>query len=305
MELKKTFLLILNIILIAILIFYFINPGVKVEFNQKNLNYNFTTENSSTKIQFYKDMRFPEKTISYKIEENCNNEKSKRMKEAFSHLTNKTILTFYPVKINEEITINCKEEVTVENDLFLAGEGGPTSIINGTKYKIILHGDILLIRDSECKTPNVEIHELLHVLGFNHSKNENNIMYPISKCKQTIGNEIIETINKIYNFSSLPDLIFEKISANQDGRNLNINLSIRNAGLKKSQESKIIIHSNEEPIKEISLKPLELGFGIKIELKNIWLKKTKVEELTVTIKNDFKEISKENNKIVLLKSINP
>ncbi len=148
-------------------------------------------------MQFYKNMRFPDSTISYKIE-NCPLQKTNDMENSFKIISNLTSLRFYPADQNQEILITCKERTVIEDGLFIAGEGGPTKIVSEKNFNVILNGEILLLRESDCPTPNVEIHELLHVLGFNHSANSKNIMYPISRCGQTIGEDTIELLNNLY-----------------------------------------------------------------------------------------------------------
>ena len=77
-----------------------------------------------------------------------------------------------------------------DDDLFIAGEGGPTSITNTSLYNVILKGKILLYKKSECEEPIVELHELLHVFGFDHSQDPNNIMFNLSSCNQEISQDI-------------------------------------------------------------------------------------------------------------------
>jgi len=279
------------------------NPGGDFEFKSiKNTNTNFNSENSTSLMQFYPDMRFPSNKISYKISPKCSLMKKNSMVHAFEIVENLTNLSFYPTNIDEEISVYCSEKIKFENKMFIAGEGGPTNITDGGKYRVILHGSILLIKDSGCSRPVVQIHELFHVLGFNHSQNKNNIMYPVSKCSQSIGEDLISKIDKLYISPTYPDLLFEEANANIKGRSLNLNLSIRNDGLKESNLAKIQIYNKEKLVKEIELNPLKIGFGVKIELRNIWLTNVKTEEIKVIISTDYNELSIDNNEIILLKN---
>ena len=299
------FLLLLNAILIAGLIVYLINPGYDAEFTlKKDARTEFNLDNNTVNMQFYENMRFPDKRISYRIDEDCSIRKKSSMEYAFDFVENLTVLEFYPVTETPEITVTCQEKAVMNEGLFIAGEGGPTNITDGEKYSVILTGSILLIKDSQCPRPNVAMHELLHVLGFNHSDNENNLMYPISKCKQVIGSDTLERIDELYAEESYADLNFESANAQIDGRNLDLNLSIRNNGLKDSEKAIVKIYSGENVIKELDIEKLQIGYGVKIELKNLWLKKIKTEELKVLIETDFKELSKENNEILLVKNMN-
>lgn len=303
MKWSGVFLLFLNLVLIAGLVLYMINPGGDAEFSFKSdSRTEFNLNNDTMNMQFYENMRFPDKRISYLIDDACSLKKKNSMKRAFDIIENLTVLEFYPLSEDFEIEVTCQEKVVMNGGLFIAGEGGPINITDGDKYSVILDGSILLIKDSLCPRPNVEIHELLHVLGFNHSDNENNLMYPVSKCNQVISEDILEKINELYLEESYSDLNFESANAEIDGRNLDLNLSIRNSGLKDSEEAIVKIYFDDTIIKELDLAELEIGYGVKIELKNIWLKKIKTEELKVVIETNFNELSKENNEIILIKN---
>ena len=247
-------------------------------------------------------MRFPNSKISYKIEDDCSLKKSSEMVKAFNRIEELTLIDFYPVNSGEEITVSCEEKAkTSEGGLFIAGEGGPTKISSGENFNVIFSGQILLLRDSSCERPNVGIHELLHVLGFDHSENKNNIMYTVSKCSQTIGDEIVDKINKLYEFPSYPDLKVENISAEINGRYLSLNLSIKNIGLKDSLSGKLFIYGSEEKIKEMDLGEIKIGYGLEVILVNIWLKERKIEKLKIVVESNDTELSLENNQIILTK----
>jgi len=78
-------------------------------------------------------MRYPNSKISYKIYD-CPLQKKDNMKRAFEMISNKTILDFYSINSNEEISVTCDSKNKIEEGLFIAGEGGPTnmSIMIGT-----------------------------------------------------------------------------------------------------------------------------------------------------------------------------
>ncbi|MEK6906042.1 MAG: matrixin family metalloprotease, partial [Nanoarchaeota archaeon] len=232
------------------LLFYWFIPFKTTDFQPDyNRNSNFSI-NSSGSMQFYPNMRYPEPVISYSITD-CTLKKKDEMVRAFDFISNLTVLKFYPTGETPEISITCDSNNKIEGGLFIAGEGGPTNITKTEKFSVILAGKILLIRESGCKTPNVPIHELMHVLGFDHSDNSGNLMYPISDCSQTIGEDSIELINQLYSVPSYPDLSFEGVSATMHGAYLDTDISIRNNGLKQSETFKVKIYADEKMIKEI------------------------------------------------------
>lgn len=298
MNWKIFFSFIFFLLVCLLLIFYWIIPFNTIEFGAQSGNSNFSLDNESNNMQFYPNMRYPKSRISYQIYD-CPLQKKNDMERAFDIIANQSIIEFYSVNSNEQISVNCESGNKMEEGLFIAGEGGPTNITQAGNFNVILHGSILLIRDSKCETPNIAIHELLHTFGFDHSENSKNIMYPISKCGQTIGEDVFKLINELYSYPSYADLVFENVSAVMHGRYLHVNMSIRNNGLKDSEKAKVMVYADEKFVKEIDLDILEIGYGKKIIIENIWVSQINVEELEFFIDSNFNELEKKNNKIIL------
>lgn len=284
---------------------YFFFPLTPIDFvsefnSNVSLNSNFSLNSSiPAEMQFYNNMRYLSSDISYRISANCNLKRKDDMIRAFKMLEEKTFLRFYPVSEDEEISINCSDEVVVNKKYFIAGEGGPTEIIRTPNFDVILAGKILLLSDSKCERPNVALHELLHALGFDHSENPSNILYKISDCKQILGEDIPEAINTLYSVPSKPDLAFGNISAKMHSRYLDINTTIQNQGLKDAPASKIIIYADNKKIKEQDLTEVKIGYELTMLFQNILVSQLNVQEITLEIEASFDEIGKNNNKIKL------
>lgn len=293
---------ILILFVISILFIYWFVPSGSVEFilnYELRNNNNFTLETfGNTSMQFYENLRYPNKEISYKIED-CTLQKEDNMITAFDIIENRTILSFYRTSKNEEILVTCENKIKAEERFFIAGEGGPTNITRTSNFNVITHGGILLLRDSKCQNPNIAIHELLHALGFDHSPNPNNIMYNISKCNQIIGDDLITTINTIYSIESKADLSLSNVSAIMHGRYLDFNVSIRNNGLKDSETTTLKIYADDKIIKEIQIDPMEIGYGLTLSLTNVLILKISVNEIIFNISSNFEELDKKNNIIKL------
>lgn len=299
MRWKLFFGAIFVLIVIILLGVYWFIPFGEINFGTKSSNSNFSVGNSSFQgMQFYENMRFPNSKISYRIHD-CSLQKKNDMERGFEMLANLTSLNFYAAVSGEEISIVCDEKIRMEGDLFIAGEAGPTNITVAGNFNVILNGGILLLKDSSCPNPNIAIHELLHVLGFEHSSNENNIMYPVSDCKQTIGQDIIDLIDKIYSFPGKPDLSFENVSAVMRGKYLDTNITIRNNGLSDAGNSKIIIYADDELIKEFGVDAIKIGFGETMKLSNVWISQMSVDELKFFIEYNSEELDKNNNELIL------
>jgi hypothetical protein len=295
MGFKIIFSLIFLLIAVSLMFFYFM-PFNTIDFKPQTGNSNFSfIENSE--MQFYPNLRFSKTDISYKII-NCPLKKEDEMEYAFEIMENLTLLGFYPVISEELISVNCDDKDVMEKGLFVAGEGGPNITLIGN-LNLISSGRILLRRNSDCANPNIALHELLHVLGFNHSKNSENIMYPVTDCNQEIGEDIINLINELYSIPSFPDLTIENASAIMNGRFLDLEITIRNFGLNDAGNSTLMIYTDDKFLKKVDLVEIKSGEGLTINLNNILVTQLRFDELNLEIESPFEEINKENNKIKL------
>jgi len=297
MNWKIIFGFIFLLIVVSLLAVYWFIPLDSSEFFVKNRETNFSLGSNSS-MQFYENMRFPTSEISYKIYD-CTLQKQDDMKRGFEIVENLTILNFYPVSSNEEISITCSSENRMEEGMFIAGEGGPTNITQGGNFNVIFHGTILLIKDSKCASPNVAMHELFHVLGFKHSENPNNLMYYLSKCHQKISDDMVDLINELYSVPTYADLSFEDVSATMNGKYLSANFTIRNYGLKDATSSQVKIYADGKNIKTADLKSINIGYGRSIILQNVFVTQLSVDGLEFIIETSFPELDKENNKVIL------
>jgi hypothetical protein len=286
------------LVVIILLGFYWIAPLSDINFGFKDRNYNFSLNDSDKGMQFHSNMRFPTSSISYRIYD-CPLGKKGDMEMAFEIISNKTTLSFYPVVNSEEIDVTCDSKNKRDGEFFIAGEGGPTNVTKTSNFNVIKGGQILLIRESQCATPNVGIHELLHVLGFDHSTNPNNIMYNFSTCDQEISQDVLDTIDKLYSTPTYADLSIENASAVMHGKYLDANITVMNNGLKDSQSSTLKIYADEKLIKEFDIKGLDIGYGRKIILQNVLVFQLDVNELKFVVSYDEPELAKENNEVIL------
>lgn len=282
---------------LSLLFFYLFMPFNSIEFFSNSGNSNFSLNSSlPSEMQFYPNLRYSYSNISYNIDASlCTIKKQDDMTRAFGIIQNLTILKFHQTDSEPKILITCDDEVVVEKDYFVAGEGGPVSITKSGELNVINEGKILLLKESNCENPNVAIHELFHALGFNHSTNTNNIMYPVTKCSETIGDDIPELINELYSIPSYSDLTFGETSAFIHGRYLDTNITILNNGLIKSGSSEMIISSGGKEIDRQTINALEIGTGITFTFRNIRLDDANINELEYELQFDFNEISKDNN----------
>jgi len=298
MKILETILVIIFLIfLVSMLwIYWFTGFGDVQLLKSNSQDSNFSMNLTSDNMQFYENLRYSDSKISYHISDKCTLQKKEDAERAFEILENKTILDFYSVTSNEEILITCESRQKIKEDYFIAGEGGPVNISKAGQFNVIFNGQVLLIRQSECANPNIALHEILHALGFGHSLNENNIMYEISECSQTLGEDIPRFIDELYSVPSQPDLAFEEvIPLIHDGKYLDLNMSIKNIGLKDSEKAFVNVYLDNEVFEKIELKELKVGAGIKITIQNLKFKTTDFNEIKFIIETNFEELNKENN----------
>lgn len=249
-------------------------------------------------VQFYSDMRYRDRIISYRLESTCAQTKWANIERAFSILSEKTVLRFYESLENPEIKVLCSEisPESKEKGHFIAGEGGPSEIINTTNFAVILNGRISLYREEICDEPKIAIHEILHALGFDHYNNSVSILYPITGCNQQIDSEIVYDINRLYSIDSLPDLVIESIDANRTGRYLNFDINISNSGLADSVVAKLYVYAENEKVTNFTIGDLEIGMKKMLSVQNIRLPGESNSILFVVESDDNREISLENNR---------
>jgi len=253
-------------------------------------------------FQFYPNMRFSGKNLKYNIDISCNQKKIENIQKAVNELGQETeLLEFFPAGRDEaEIFFSCSEneQTEVPGHYFIAGEGGPTSIINTSLFYIINEGKVLLFYEkSQCNNHNVELHELLHVFGFKHSENKDSIMYHTTLCNQVLTNDIIEELKKLYSTPSLPDLYFSDIGAEKQGHYLNFNITIKNQGLKEAESVILQLYAQDKKIDEFDFKTIASGEGRILTVGDMTIPR-KTERIKFVIKSED-ELNKDNNIIQL------
>ncbi len=301
--------LILTFIILSIItsyIAYTTIPGKPQE-----LNINLPQENIPTipTQQFYNNMKFNHNNLTYTIDEKCPSEKITRVLESFQYVSEKVpTITFQPGSTTPDITVSCslQEKESEQKDFFIAGEGGAKEIIQTKDYNVITHGVILLYKETEkskkCEWPNIEIHELMHVFGFNHSTNKNSLMYQyLESCEQELDNSIIQKLNQLYSEENLADLYFQNVSAIKKGRYLDFNVTIKNSGTINAKNVILTVLDNQEIAETKNLGEIKYGGGVTLSISNLKLIHRNPDEITLIINKDniIKEKNNQDNIITI------
>ena len=95
-------------------------------------------------IQFFPNMRYKKDIISFYVEPACSAKKDAEIRSALGTIAENTVLTFYERADDPELRYLCSEVAPKpeERGHFIAGEGGPSKIINTSVYAVILSGKV-------------------------------------------------------------------------------------------------------------------------------------------------------------------
>ena len=255
---------------------------------------------------FSERLRFNHNIISYFIEGECDGVRREAMVEAFALFANKMrIVSFYEVSADADINVGCSDNyISLGENLFAAGEGGPSIIINTSNFKTIEEGKISLYDDPRCDYPVVELHELGHVFGFDHSSDPNNIMYNTSNCNQRISKDMVKLINDLYSIEALADASLNNIKAVKRGKYMDFNITVLNDGMLEIDDIALTIVVDGENIEVMELGEIGIGYGRTLRAENVKLPSMNVDKIKFVVDKDnvVRELNEENNVVEMVVS---
>lgn len=223
--------------------------------------------------QFYPNMRYQHSIITTNISDECTTVKQELIQRALTTLESSTPLRFALAQAGTaaELSYLCSTRSPDAEDKrhFVAGEGGPTRIINTTRYAVILNGKVLLYRSEKCERPIIALHETLHALGFEHASDKKSIMFPVTDCSQELEPSLIATLSRLYAVEAAPDLSIQRVSANATGRYLAFEIAIANYGLASTTNATLFISTPERLLHTLPLEDIEFGQRKTLTASNI------------------------------------
>ena len=257
--------------------------------------------NLSGSAQFYPNMRYAEKEISYGFEDACSQIKKDNVRTAFDILEGKTSLVFSESS-SAQITFVCSElpPDPKRSAHFVAGEGGPTEIVNTSLFSVIMAGKVSLYKDEQCGQPLISLHEILHALGFDHNKNQRSILYPTlsNSCNQQLDDAIVDKINELYDYESIPDFKIESIDASKGGALFNFQIKVVNRGLASAENVNLKLSSNGKEIETFDLGEMEIGTRKIFNVTSLRVPlRAKSFTFQVDSENEIRELYEDNNEI--------
>ena len=288
---KILVLLILIVVAIILVGFFYQNlpqPPINLEID-------------SSESESFDIIEYGHNVISFNIDSGCETDHREAMLRALGIFQDEMeIIRFVEIDSVDtaDIKISCPDKrIELGESLFAAGEGGPSEIINTSFFKTIKEGKIYLYESPKCEYPVVELHELLHVFGFDHSDNPRSIMYNTSRCDQRITPDMVELIKNLYSIEPLPELVITEISAVKKGKYLDFNITVTNEGLLAVNNVSLKVYGDDKFAEEVWLGDIEIGYGRPLRAANIKLSSTKVQEVEFIVdeENSIEEFDKENN----------
>ncbi|VVB80265.1 Matrixin [uncultured archaeon] len=259
---------------------------------------------SSTVTQFVPNMRFAKSDLSYFFYPGCSQDKETRMKEAFSTISSQTgIITFTEKTTLQEadIKIFCSEvQKEVKPNQFIAGEGGPDEFLNLSLYPLIVSGEIYLydtLYRDKCDYPLVELHELLHVFGFDHVNKKSSVLYPYYSCGQQLDSSIVNELIRIYSITPKAELHFVNASASKHGIYLDFKTPVENRGLIEAENVTIVLYSQGKEIANFDMGNISPGTTKSITIQNQILPSRSTSEIEFSTISNTQEYFSEDNQI--------
>ncbi|MAH51713.1 hypothetical protein CMI37_38205 [Candidatus Pacearchaeota archaeon] len=291
----------------AIGFFYSQVPGAPVELGwigADSTDDGIEIEYGATPV-FSENMRFNHNLISYYIESDCSEERKQKMKTAFGIFHDEiNIISFYEAqKTDADILVGCSRSyVETDNNMFIAGEGGPSQYLNGTLFDVILEGKITLYKESSCDYPVIELHELMHVFGFNHINNIKSIMHKVSNCEQRITPDMVDTMTSLYEINALPDIYIDNVNATKKRYYLDFEVTVRNRGMVDAGEVVLMVSTESDEMQEFSLEDLPIYTARTLMVQNLKLPSRFDEQITfnVSLVDNSQEIDFRNNVAVMV-----
>jgi len=305
---KIIFLLVLlNFFLVGGYLIYDRFPGELKELTIQNLGSGESdalVNISGNVVQFYPNMRFNHDDLTYSLHPDCSLDKENRVREALFIIKSEVpVLSFREIVSEKaDILVACSPEAyEKEENLFIAGEGGPTNIVNAT-IPIILKGKLTLYNDTGkvCDYPVTELHELFHVFGFDHINDTKSILYPFIECDQRITSDLGNALRELYQIEALPELYFKNVTASKSGRYLSFNVTISNDGLIDSLNTLLEVYVEGKFVQGFALNDVSFGGGQKFYVNNLRLPSRGVNEIELRLRSDNGDSNLNNNIVELV-----
>jgi hypothetical protein len=290
----KVFMLICIIVAIisfALILYNYKYFGVTDNYIQeiKELNQHIFKSNTSIEINItsytpllFENIRFGQMPIKFYLDidsaknipwfRDSNIENVLEAFDIWSNLTNRKISFVRTLnKSDAQIIVSWSRNLTITNTTSrTVGEGGPIEIVDTGFFNLTIKAIAnILPAGIKCIDVNRALHELGHVLGFDHTDNPLDIMYPYESCSRQISQNEIRTLENLYSLEPKAQLHLYNISAFVHYGYLDLNFTVKNVGLVVSPETEVKIYSDNKNIAKVSIANLLPGSSFLGYLKNV------------------------------------
>lgn len=306
----KYLVFIISVLFLTFILIYAYNllPGspVNLEFKE-NISETIGFMEYGAVPVFSGNLRFPHTNITYYIDPfSCSKERQNSMVRGIKIFEEEMeILSF--TRINEislaDIDISCPDEkIELGESIFAAGEGGPSEIISTPLFNVIRKGKIYLYEETRCDYPIVEIHELCHVFGFDHTQDKESIMYKTYNCNQRITHDMGEMIRELYSIPAKPEIRISELRVVKRGRYLNFNITLLNDGLVLSEKINLTLVTGDKEISSFEIDEISVGSGRTLKATNVKMHSKEPEEIVFIVDKEgvLDEYDLENNRAVMV-----
>lgn len=185
----------------------------------------------------------------------------------------------------------------------VVGEGGPSKAVNTGLFTLISEGEIFLVPDERsCINVNRAVHEFGHVLGLDHTHDENDVMFSREvNCEQELTQTTINVVKNLYEIPASPDMIFLNASGTKRGVLMDMTFSVKNQGLLNSPATVVDLFADGKRIESFDLPSMKPGETITTKLTNVRVPaEFSTMSLVVDPSNIISEIFEDNNAITLV-----
>ncbi len=167
-----------------------------------------------------------------------------------------------PSAAEAQVLVHWADKLEGEHTL---GLGGPTVVDTG-RYNVTVKGEVTLASmDTFCLNTVVALHELGHVLGFDHPDDPASFLYRTADCDQGFTPQVAEALRELYKDPARAELELTGANVSASGRFLTANLTVLNSGLVGSAETGIEL-SAERRVAFVDLPALDPGTLYRIQL---------------------------------------
>jgi len=155
-------------------------------------------------------------------------------------------------------------------------------------------------RGVKCAEPIVEIHELMHVFGYDHVDNKSSVLYPYFSCEQVLGQDFIDDMIRLYSVEPKSELYFGNITAVKSGPYLDFNISVPNEGLIEASGVNLEVYGNGKKQDVFQLNDIDSGVITSFSIENLHLSSRNIKEVEFRLKSSTKEYDLKNNVVKLV-----